>query len=239
MTIFALDCAGATASAALLCGGVLLGESFTHVPLTHSQTLLPMAQELFSNCRVQPSEVDVFAVTNGPGSFTGVRIGVAAIKGMADAAEKPCFAVSALEAAAYANRHFDGVVCAVMDARRDQVYTACFRNGERLTEDKALSLADLAEELRAFSSAVLLAGDGTKKAFEFLTGALKTPCYEADEPLRFVRASSVAFLAAQKLEAGESPVPAGKLLPLYLRLPQAERELNNKQKDLQKKEHTK
>ena len=172
MTIFALDCAGATASAALLCDGVLLGESFTHVPLTHSQTLLPMAQELFSNCRVQPNEVDVFAVTNGPGSFTGVRIGVAAIKGMADAAEKPCFAVSALEAAAYANRHFDGVVCAVMDARRDQVYTACFQNGERLTEDKAMSLADLSEELRAFSSAVLLAGDGTKKAFEFLSGVI-------------------------------------------------------------------
>ena len=232
MTIFALDCAGATASAALLCDGVLLGESFTHVPLTHSQTLLPMAKELFSNCRVQPSEVDIFAVTNGPGSFTGVRIGVAAIKGMADAAEKPCFAVSALEAAAYANRHFDGVVCAVMDARRDQVYTACFRNGERLTEDKALSLADLAEELRALSSAVLLAGDGTKKAFDYLPALLETPCW-------FVRASSVAFLAAQKLDAGENPVPAGNLLPLYLRLPQAERELNNKQKDLQKKEHTK
>lgn len=239
MTIFALDCAGATASAALLCDGVLLGESFTHVPLTHSQTLLPVAKELFSNCRVQPSEVDIFAVTNGPGSFTGVRIGVAAIKGMADAAEKPCFAVSALEAAAYANRHFDGVVCAVMDARRDQVYTACFRNGERLTDDKALSLADLAEELRALSSAVLLAGDGTKKAFDYLHALLETPCYEADEPLRFVRASSVAFLAAQKLDAGENPVPAGNLLPLYLRLPQAERELNNKQKDLQKKEHTK
>lgn len=239
MTIFALDCAGATASAALLCDGVLLGESFTHVPLTHSQTLLPVAKELFSNCRVQPSEVDIFAVTNGPGSFTGVRIGVAAIKGMADAAEKPCFAVSALEAAAYANRHFDGVVCAVMDARRDQVYTACFRNGERLTEDKALSLADLAEELRAFSLPVLLSGDGTKKAFDYLPASLETPCYEADEPLRFVRASSVAFLAAQKLDAGENPVPAGNLLPLYLRLPQAERELNNKQKDLQKKEHTK
>lgn len=239
MTIFALDCAGATASAALLCDGVLLGESFTHVPLTHSQTLLPMAQELFSDCRVQPNEVDIFAVTNGPGSFTGVRIGVAAIKGMADAAEKPCFAVSALEAAAYAHRHFDGVVCAVMEARRDQVYTACFRNGERLTEDKAMSLADLAEALRVFSSPVLFAGDGTKKAFDYLPGVLETPCYAADEPLRFVRASSVAFLAAQKLEAGESPVPAGNLLPLYLRLPQAERELNNKQKELQKKENIK
>lgn len=239
MTIFALDCAGATASAALLRDGVLLGESFTHVPLTHSQTLLPMAQELFSNCRVQPNEVDIFAVTNGPGSFTGVRIGVAAIKGMADAAEKPCFAVSALEAAAYAHRHFDGVASAVMDARRDQVYTACFRNGERLTEDKAMSLMDLAETLRAFSLPVLLSGDGTKKAVDYLSGVLETPCYAADEPLRFVRASSVAFLAAQKLEAGESPVPAGNLLPMYLRLPQAERELNNKQKELQKKEHTK
>ena len=79
----------------------------------------------------------------------------------------------------------------------------------------------------------------TKKAFDYLPALLETPCYEADEPLRFVRASSVAFLAAQKLDAGENPVPAGNLLPLYLRLPQAERELNNKQKDLQKKEHTK
>lgn len=239
MTIFALDCAGATAGAALLGDGVLLGESFTHVPLTHSQTLLPMAQELLENCRVQPNDIDIFAVTNGPGSFTGVRIGVAAIKGMADAAAKPCFAVSALEAAAYAHRHFDGVVCAVMDARRDQVYTACFQKGERLTEDKAMSLADLAESLGAFSLPVLLTGDGTQKAVEYLPSRLKQPCFAADEPLRFVRASSVACLAAKKLEAGESPVPAGSLLPMYLRLPQAERELNNKQKELQKKEQIK
>ena len=239
MLILGIESTAKAASCALVRDGALIGQYYQCSGLTHSATLLPMAENLLASTGTDKTALDAVAVAQGPGSFTGVRIGVAAIKGMADAAEKPCFAVSALEAAAYANRHFDGVVCAVMDARRDQVYTACFQNGERLTEDRAMSLADLSEELRALSSAVLLAGDGTKKAFEFLSGALKTPCFEADEPLRFVRASSVVFLAAQKLEAGESPVPAGKLLPLYLRLPQAERELNNKQKDLQKKEHTK
>lgn len=231
MKIFALDCASVSASAALTDAEVLLGESFTNVKLTHSQTLLPMAEALLENCRTALSEVDVFAVTVGPGSFTGVRIGVAALKGMADAAEKPCFGVSALEAAAYPFRNFDGIVCAVMDARCEQVYTASFSGSERLTEDSAMKITELAGVLSAFNRPVLLVGDGAQKVLDKLGTDCGLPLSAASAQLCYPRASSAAYLAYEKIQKGESVVSSKALQPLYLRLPQAQRELNNKQKN--------
>lgn len=230
MKIFALDCASVSASVALTDSEVLLGESFTNVKLTHSQTLLPMAESLLSNCWVQLSETDVFAATVGPGSFTGVRIGVAALKGMADAAEKPCFGISALEAAAYPFRAFDGIVCAVMDARCEQVYTASFSGDARLTEDSAMKITELAVLLSEYNRPVLLAGDGAQKVLEAIGGHADFLLTAASPQFCYPRASSVAYLAYEKIQKGEPTVSSASLQPLYLRLPQAQRELNNKQK---------
>lgn len=227
MRILALECASVSASAAILDAGVLLGETFTNVRLTHSQTLLPMTQELLRNAQIDMDLIDVFAVTTGPGSFTGVRIGVAAVKGMADAAQKPCFGVSALEAAAYPFRRFNGVVCAAMDARCNQVYTALFCSGARVTQDLAIPISELCERLQAQHLPILVTGDGAQKVQAALSD-FALPAELADPSLRFARASSVAYLAQQNIENGQQTVLPAALHPIYLRLPQAERELHSK-----------
>lgn len=230
MKIFALDCASGAASVALLEGDRLLGETFSDVALTHSQTLLPMAEELFKNTRTELKDMDIFAVSAGPGSFTGVRIGISAVKGLADAVNKPCFAVSALEAAAYPFTGFAGIVCAAMDARCNQVYTALFQNGERILPDSAMAVSELSEILQTHRTPVLFCADGAQKVFDAFKGTLAFPRTVAPAQLRSARASSVAYLAAARLKNGEEPVKARDLLPIYLRLPQAQRELNNKNK---------
>lgn len=231
MKIFALDCASVSASAALTDSEILLGESFSNVKLTHSQTLLPMAESLLETCRTDLSDVDVLAATVGPGSFTGVRIGVAALKGMADAVDKPCFGVSALETAAYPFRAFDGIVCAVMDARCEQVYTALFSGAERLLEDSALKITELHDILIKYNRPVLLTGDGAQKVLGIIGRDSTFPLQAASPQLQYLRASSAAYLAYEKLQNGAPTVSSNALQPLYLRLPQAQRELNNKQKN--------
>lgn len=231
MKILAIDSSSVSASAALLEDDRLLGEQFTNVQLTHSQTLLPMVEEVLKNTKTDVASVDVFAVTTGPGSFTGVRIGVSAVKGLADAASKPCFGVSALEAAAYPFRSFQGIVCAAMDARCNQVYTALFQNGVRLTEDLAIQIAELGVLLAKYDLPVLLAGDGAQKVTDALSEETGLSLILADPLLRYTRASSAAFLAAEKLQNGERTVTPSALNPVYLRLPQAQRELNNRNKE--------
>lgn len=229
MRILALECASVSASAALVDSDVLLGETFTNVRLTHSQTLLPQTAELLKNTQTDMESIDLFAVTTGPGSFTGVRIGVAALKGMADAAKKPCMGISALEAAAYPFRSFDGLVCAAMDARCNQVYTALFQNGIRKTEDLAISISALCEHLRQEGLPVLVTGDGALKVQEALPDtALEVTL--AGPMQRLARASSVAYLAQEKIANGQQTVLPAVLQPVYLRLPQAQRELNSKNK---------
>ena len=223
MRILALECASVSASAALTDDDKLLGESFLATALKHSRTLMPMTEALLSVSETPISSVDLFAVTVGPGSFTGVRIGVAAAKGMADAAGKPCFPVSALEAAAYPFLETSETVCAVMDARCMQVYTALFQNGERTTPDEALTI-------EALPGQILLVGDGTELVYKTLQEKLGERLMTAPAQLRLPRASSVAFLARAHMARGEAPVEATKLSPVYLRLPQAQRELNKKTK---------
>lgn len=231
MKILALDSSAVSVSAALLDGDCLLGESFLHIPQTHSQTLMPMVEQLLENTGTSLNSVDLFAVSAGPGSFTGVRIGVSCIKGMAMAQDKPCVGVSTLEAMAYALTDAEGTVCAVMDARREQVYNACFSVAggrlTRLTEDRALAIADLAAECAGRGRPLFLVGDGAAlcfahPAFQALDGVRLTA-----EPLRFPRAWGVAR-AAQERYATQGAVDAADLLPLYLRLPQAERELKQR-----------
>ena len=165
MLILAFETSAKAASVALMEGQTLLGETYQNTGLTHSQTLLPMAQELIKNCGYAPEQIQAVAVAAGPGSFTGVRIGVAAAKGFAWGKELPCYGVSTLEAMALNLGVWDGLVVPVMDARRSQVYTATFRAREgmmeRLCEDRAISLQDLGEELKNENQPIFLVGDGS------------------------------------------------------------------------------
>ena len=208
MKIFAIESSAKSASAALIDGGVLLGEFYIHTQLTHSETLMPMAEALLQNTRVPLEQVDVFAVSAGPGSFTGIRIGVAAVKGMAMAASKPCAAVSTLEAIGENYRGQEALVCAVMDARCNQVYNALFdcESGEvtRLCQDRALSIEDLFTELAETPAyrekKIVFAGDGARLCFDRLQGRLEARL--APELLRYQKASNVAFAALRKAENG-------------------------------------
>lgn len=222
-TILALDTSSKAGSCALLRDGALLGEFFVNTALTHSQTAMPMVQSLLEITGVAIDQVDRFAVSTGPGSFTGLRIGIAAVKGMALATGKPCGGVSTLEGLAWNLAAFQGIVAPAMDARRSQVYTALFRmrDGEltRLEEDSALSLPELGERLAAISEPVMLVGDGAKLCRDALP---ERNLLVAAEPLLHQRAGSVA-VAVARLPA-DKLCSAQALAPAYLRLPQAERE---------------
>jgi tRNA threonylcarbamoyladenosine biosynthesis protein TsaB len=187
-----------------------------------------MVEDMLKNAALSVSDVDTFAVNVGPGSFTGVRIGVAAVKGLAFAQEKPCAAVSTLHSMAYNFIGLPGVqtVCAVMDARCAQVYTALFEvNGDtvtRLTEDAALPIAELKLQLAALGKTVILVGDGAQLCYTALKDEVDALVLAPDH-LRYQSAEGVA-LAAQTAET----CSAAALQPKYLRLPQAERELKAK-----------
>lgn len=233
MKILAIESSAAAASAAITENGRLVGEAYANVRLTHSRTLLPMVQNVLEQTETGLSSIDCFAVSCGPGSFTGVRIGVAAAKGLADGAGKPCMPVSALEAIAYPCFSLPCAVCAVMDARCGQVYTAAFRDGARLTEDEALRFGELRDRLMSLGRAVL-AGDGAELCFERFSGECENLVL-AGPLFRFQRAASVGLLAEKLLLSGKTPVSAAALLPKYLRLPQAERDLNKVEKGERKR----
>ena len=222
MLILAFESSARPASCALLRDGALLAQYSQCSELTHSRTLLPMAEDMLKHTGLSLDDVDLFAVAHGPGSFTGVRIGVSTVKGLAWAAEKPCVGVSTLEAMAWHGAAVGGLICPVMDARRSQVYTALFeiRDGKpvRLTEDRPLALEELAEELRQRGAPAFLVGDGAELAAAFLT-ASGLPCRLAPDNLRWQSAWGVAMAAQEK-----TPGSADALLPVYLRLSQAERE---------------
>lgn len=232
MKLLAIDTSSQSASCALLAEGLLLGEFYTNVRLTHSQTALPMVDNLLHQTRVTLQEVDLFAVTVGPGSFTGLRIGLSAVKGMAHALGRPCVGVSTLEALAYNFYGQDCVVAPVLDARCSQVYTALFRwEGEqlvRLEEDAALPIEELAARLKNIESSVFLVGDGADLCYNKIKEQL--PALRVASPvLRYTRASALALAAQRAADAGRVISPE-QLVPAYLRLPQAERELLAKQK---------
>ena len=231
MKILALESTAVAGSAALVEDEKVLGEFYCNTALTHSQTLMPMVEQLLACTRTALEDVDLFAVTAGPGSFTGVRIGVSSVKGMAMALEKPCCAVSTLEAMACGASMVEGLVCALMDARCGQVYTALFRVSggrvERLTKDSAVSAAEAAAACAAWPGEKLyLAGDGAALCAplpEFRAlGAVLLP-----EPVRYQRASGAARAALAMAGRGEV-LSADRLAPIYLRVPQAERELKKR-----------
>ena len=238
MRYLVLEASAAAASCALLENQKVLGEFFVNIPQTHSQTLLPMAQGLLDTFGVPAGAVDFFAVTHGPGSFTGLRIAMAAVKGLAMAAEKPCVGVSTLEALARNLAGFAGSAAAVMDARCGQVYAGLFslEEGEvrRLAEDTALSILELGKLLPGLKKPVFLVGDGAELCYnKLLEEPPPGPPPEewlrlAPPHLRYQRAAAAGAAALAAWLRGEE-MDAGALEPVYLRLPQAERELLKRQ----------
>lgn len=226
MLILAFETSAKAASVALTDGEKLLGESYQNTGLTHSQTLLPMAQELLDSCGYKPEQVEAVAVAAGPGSFTGVRIGVAAAKGFAWGAQTPCYGVSTLEAMALHLCAWNGLVVPVMDARRNQVYTATFtaRDGklERLCEDRAISLEELGQELKNAAQPIFLVGDGSILCYNTLKADVPNLVLPPEHRIH-QRATGVALAAAKQIAAGK-PGDGARLNPNYLRLSQAERE---------------
>lgn len=227
MKILAIDSSARSASAAVGDGEHLLSEVFVNNGFTHSKTLMNVAADALKFSSLTVDDIDLIVCVTGPGSFTGIRIGVACAKGIAFPNNIPCVGISTLEAMAYNAADFSGYVCAVMDARCAQVYTATFKVNfgtvERITEDRAISIAQLIDELDALNDTVYLLGDGAhliKKASDNENFIL------TKENIRFQKASG-ALLAA--LNKNESVAP-DELVPVYLRLPQAERELKNKLK---------
>lgn len=224
MLILAFETSAKAASTALLEHGKLLGESYQNTGLTHSQTLLVMAEDMLKQCGRTPQDVEAVAVASGPGSFTGVRIGVAAAKGYAWGKNIPCYGVSTLEAMAQTLGIWSGYLCPVMDARRSQVYNALFHadSGKltRVCEDRAIALEDLKKELENLNEPVFLVGDGSILCYN----TLKVPnLILPPEHRMHQRAVGVGLLAQQLYDAGV-PGDGAVLTPNYLRLSQAERE---------------
>ena len=233
MLILAFETSAKAGSVALLEDGKLLAESYQNTGLTHSQTLMVMAEDMLKAAGKTVSDVTAVAVAEGPGSFTGVRIGVAAAKGFAWGAELPCCGVSTLEAMAEALGIWEGYVCPCMDARRNQVYNALFyvNRGviQRVRPDRAIALSDLAEELKTLDKPIFLVGDGSTLCHNTLSASVPNLVLPPEHRMH-QRAAGVALAAQKKIAAGES-CDGNALTPNYLRLSQAERERMEKLKN--------
>ena len=232
MLILAFETSAKACSVAIHDGQKLLAESYQNTGLTHSQTLMVMAEDMLKAAGKSMADVSAVAVAEGPGSFTGVRIGVAAAKGLAWGAELPCYGVSTLESMALTLGIWQGYVCPVMDARRSQVYNALFYVNcgvmERVCEDRAIALSDLAEELKTLEGPIFLVGDGSSLTYSTLKDTVPALIMPAEHRMH-QRASGVALAAAKKIAAGDTG-DAASMVPNYLRLSQAERERMEKQK---------
>ena len=226
MLTLAFETSAKAGSVALTENGKLLGESYQNTGLTHSQTLMVMAEDLLKQCGKTMADVTAVAVAEGPGSFTGVRIGVAAAKGLAWGGQLPCYGVSTLEAMARNLGIWQGYVVPAMDARRSQVYTAIFHAQKgvltRLEEDMAISLEELREKIKNFEESIFLVGDGALLCYNTLLEEVPALVLPPEHRMH-QRAAGVALAAQAMADAGD-PGKAAELTPNYLRLSQAERE---------------
>ena len=225
MKILALETSAKAVSAAVSEDGKILASGYQDTGLTHSRTLMPIAEHILKNTGLSASDMDAIAVAAGPGSFTGIRIGVSAAKGLAFAVDKPTVGVSTLAAMARNVAFADGLVICAMDARRSQIYNALFeaKDGSltRLTPDRAISLGELAVELKDDPRPKTVVGDGALLCHSFLL-ANGIDCRLAPPHLRMQNAMSVALEAEAMATEGKF-VSAQELEPVYLRPAQAER----------------
>ncbi len=219
MKILAIDSTANTSTVAVLDNDKLLSAYTANIKNTHSETLLPMVKSVLETLKLTVDEIDSFAVSEGPGSFTGVRIGVATIKGLAFGRDKKCVGVSTIEALARNLEGASGIVCPIMNARRGQVYTGAFLNGERILEDRCMLLCDLIPFLEKYGAPIYFVGDG----YSLIEG-MDNPLFKATpEQLRYQSAYSVGKVAYEKLLRGEFTTDS-ELRVEYLRKAQAERE---------------
>jgi len=226
MRTLALETATLTASCAVVEDGRVLGELTTSHAKTHSQQLVPMIESLMELLDLGTGQIDLYAASIGPGSFTGLRIGIVTVKGMAYAQKKPVCGIPTLDALAYSVNDFNGVICPMMDARNNQVYTAVYRKKDgdfqRISDYHAIHINDLAAILAGFREEVLILGDGAPLHCEMLKTAVGFPVRQADKALFLPRAACTALLAEKKAQQGLLSNPFG-LEPMYLRKSQAER----------------
>lgn len=226
MRTLAVETATVTASCAVVEDGRVLGELNTSHAKTHSQQLVPMIQSLLELLDLKTDQIDLFAASIGPGSFTGLRIGIVTVKGMAFALKKPVCGVPTLDALAYSVNDFDGVVCPMLDARNSQVYTAVYRknNGQfsRISDYLAIPAAELAGMLADYREEVLILGDGAPLHYETIKNMVQQPVWQADKALFLPRAACSALLAEKQVQSGNVSSPF-ELKPFYLRKSQAER----------------
>ena len=239
MKILALDTTAKTAAIAIADGEKLIANATLNTPGTHSVTVLPTVDALLKGSSLTVDDIDLFACSAGPGSFTGVRIGVALIKGLAFGTGKPCIGVSSLEALARNLLTVDGIICPVMDARRDQLYNALFscKNGKisRITEDRLVTAAELKAELEGYNEKIYFVGDGCGVVSKQIIGDDNSGNLNiAPELYRWQSGYSVAQTALAEYESasveekGMSEYTAAALSPVYLRASQAERERNER-----------
>ena len=226
MKILALETSAKSVSVAVVENGAVLASAYQNMGLTHSVTLMPLLDSMLKNAGLTAKDMSLIAVAAGPGSFTGLRIGVSAAKGLAWAKELPCCGVSTLAAMARTAADFQGLIIGAMDARRQQIYHALFRGESgrvtRVTEDCAISLEELAAQLRDMPEDKLVVGDGAALCAGYLNDA-GIPCRMAEESHRMQSAVGAALCAEEMAARGET-VTAQGLEPVYLRLSQAERE---------------
>ena len=227
MKILALDSCMNTSSVALLEDEKLISLYTVNTNNTHSETLLPMIKNMLATADVSVDEIDAYAVSYGPGSFTGVRIGVSTVKGLAFGRNKVCVEVSTIEALSANLEGFEGIICPIMNARRGQVYTGAFLNGKRIIEDTCMMLCDLVPMLEKYNQPIYFVGDGYSLIENMQISNFKpTP-----EILRYQNAYSVGKIAYRKLQNGEFTTDK-ELSVEYLRKPQAEREREEKLKEV-------
>ena len=227
LTLLAIDTSGPVCGVAILSGDAIVYEAATVNRMTHSVNLLPMIDTALQATGLTIADMDRLAVVSGPGSFTGVRIGVSTVKGLAHGASrdgddgKPCVAVDALEAMAAGAGEFDGIICPIQDARAGQVYGAAFAPGrtrpERLMPDTPMKLEEYAAHIRTLGSRFLFVGDGMPVHRAKLEALLGECAVFARPQLAYLRPASVAYLAALAAET----VDYRALMPMYLRAPNA------------------
>lgn len=226
-----MDTCSTAGSVTIMEDGELLAQQVLNIKRTHSETLLPAVAHLLEQAKLTMNDIDLFAASKGPGSFTGVRIGLSVIKGFAFQRDIPCMGISTLEALAYQALDLDGIIVPVLDARRDQFYTATFevKNKEvtRLTEDRAISVDTIKEELQTYQKPIFLVGDGAHLCY---TKTRENPFVKVPSPLFTVNSSWGVAQAAHATYSEETALSPENLTPEYLRLSQAQVQLLEKQK---------
>ena len=224
MKILAVESSGMVAAVAVVRQGRLMGEFLLDHKRTHSQQLMPLVDQLLNNLDMELTDIDALAVSKGPGSFTGLRIGIATIKGLAQAIDKPVIGVPTLDGLAYNLSSRDGLICPIMDARREQVYTSIYRsNGklERLDDYMAIPVMELIQKLKTYDESVIFNGDGVWVYHDMIKKEMGDKALMAPTNLLMQRASSIACLALNMVQSGDTQSHM-ELVPFYLRKSQAE-----------------